>query len=260
MSACQTVKQSGKFGLLAILVLALSLGMTVESSAGWWKKHSRRFHGSGDIVTQTREVKDFDAIIIRGVADVEVVFADEFGAEIRADEELIDFITLEVSHHTLYLDLDEEIDNYDFDVYKDILIRITMPKLSEINVEGVGDILVERYSGDNLIVELSGVGDIVFKDFTGETLEVDLSGVGDIKMAGKVRDLSVTVSGVGDADLRKLESVDAVATVSGMGDLLVRATRSLKARVSGFGDIRYYGDPEKVRRSISGFGDIHASH
>ena len=46
------------------------------------------------------------------------------------------------------------------------------------------------------------------------------------------------------------------AVVSGSGDIQVTASQSLKARVSGSGDISYRGNPEKQDFKTSGSGDI----
>ncbi|NNF18253.1 MAG: DUF2807 domain-containing protein, partial [Flavobacteriaceae bacterium] len=68
--------------------------------------------------------------------------------------------------------------------------------------------------------------------------------------------LEIRMSGSGDLDAFDLEADDVEVQVSGSADVEVTANKSLKANVSGSGDIRYKGNPKKVDSRKSGSGDI----
>ncbi len=61
---------------------------------------------------------------------------------------------------------------------------------------------------------------------------------------------------VGASALLELVAREVEIGISGAGDATVHATESLKARVSGVGNITYYGDPEHKRTKVSGLGHI----
>ncbi|MFQ5608057.1 MAG: head GIN domain-containing protein [Candidatus Zixiibacteriota bacterium] len=222
---------------MAVAVITLlALGASV-AQADWWKFGRKSLRESGNIVTQTFELSDFNAVTLKSIADVEIRFGSDFTVEVEADEVYVDLMDLKVKRRNLTIDMDDD-DLFNFDLRSGIVVSITMPQLEDVSLKGIGDLLV--------------------RGFEGQSLEVELSGIGNIEIEGKVDELDATVSGIGDADLRDLEATRVWATVSGMGDLKVRATASVDARVSGFGDIVYYGRPKDIHRSISGFGDITA--
>jgi hypothetical protein len=66
----------------------------------------------------------------------------------------------------------------------------------------------------------------------------------------------VDVTGSGDFSGRDLTTNTTVVFVGGSGDASVYATSTLKASVSGSGDVHYGGNPHNVSKSKSGSGDI----
>ena len=60
----------------------------------------------------------------------------------------------------------------------------------------------------------------------------------------------------GDIEAYDLKADNVDATVSGAADIQVTANKSIKARVSGSGDISYKGNPVKVNTRSSGSRDI----
>ena len=227
------------------------------------RKTGRNRHRSGDVITEEREVRDFDEVTVKGLADVDISFGPEFKVIVTAHEDLIEDVRTDVRGDRLYVGLDTEENFFDWfdwgdDSDNELRISITMPELTYLNIKGIGEVDIDRFEGERLEVTLAGVGDLTIADFTGKRLYVDLTGVGSLDIRGEVDDLEVELSGVGDANLRNLEAKHVIAEVSGMGDLKVYASESIEAFSSGFGDIVYYGNPVKVRRRAKGFGDIYA--
>ena len=68
----------------------------------------------------------------------------------------------------------------------------------------------------------------------------------------------MTISGEGTALLRQLIARDAKAALSGDGSIMLTATHSLTARVSGSGTILYGGNPPHVAQRVTGSGTISA--
>jgi hypothetical protein len=68
----------------------------------------------------------------------------------------------------------------------------------------------------------------------------------------------VTLSGQRNALLRQLVARDADATLSGDGSIMLTATRSVTADVSGTGTVLYGGNPARVTQRVTGAGAVSA--
>ena len=219
--------------LLALLALLL---MFAPAEAGWKSWGKRGIEGSGELATRSFDVSDFDAIRIEGVAEVEVTIADEFSVELRTDDNLLDYVIVEVRRGTLILDMDDNIGDIQTD--EGFHYRISMPSFVALKIDGVGN------------VEAEGL--------QNEHFDLQMDGVGNVELQGTVDRLEVEMDGVGDADLRDFEAKEARIEVDGVGTVICTVTESLDATVNGMGNIKYYGDPPKVRESVDGFGKVAA--
>ena len=103
---------------------------------------------------------------------------------------------------------------------------------------------------------LKGSGIIEAVNVDAPALTVTLPGSGLLRVSGTVERLDVSLGGSGDAQLEGLVASDVHAVVSGSGRILVQATRSLDAAVSGSGAIVYTGSPAHVTSNVSGTGAI----
>jgi hypothetical protein len=216
---------------LLIFIMVLCLFATTVSAHDLFGLFKRGVKGSGDLTTESRDVKDFNRIKASGSFDVLVKVGEDYSLEITFDDNLIDIITTEVRGSTLYLDSEES-----FSSRRSCKINITLPELN--------------------LVKLSGSGDIDVVNLNSNKFEYIVSGSGDLSASGKVDDLEVRVSGSGDIDTKELIAQNVYVIISGSGDVRVHAEESFEGRISGSGDIDYYGNPENVSTSVSGSGDI----
>jgi len=187
--------------------------------------------GSGDRVTESRDLPDFTKIRTRGACDVYVTFGDTRSVSITFDDNLIDLIKTEVKGKTLRIYSDES-----YNSRKSCKVEITVPKLVAIKSSGSGDF------------ELSG--------FDDDSFDFSLSGSGDLTIDGRVKELEISISGSGDVDARRLIADEAYVSISGSGDVLVHAKSVFDGSVSGSGDITFYGEPKDISRSVRGSGSI----
>ncbi|MCP4291602.1 MAG: DUF2807 domain-containing protein [bacterium] len=217
-----------KTTLTIILVVMLS-----AASAQAWSFGSRgdRIEGSGDLETREFNVDDFDEISMGGAFSLQITFGDRQQVKVTIDDNLWDNLEVDVKSGKLEFDWDESCEPDG-----DCKIELVVTELKEVSIHGACDAEIE--------------------DFRGESFRYNLSGAGSLTMDGEVEDLKIRVSGAGDADTRKLTAENVDISVSGAGNAEVYASKSIKAKVSGVGQITYYGDPEKERTSVSGIGNI----
>jgi hypothetical protein len=151
--------------------------------------------------------------------------------KVSAEENLLGMIRTRVKGNSLIIDTKKNISPR-----KEIVIEITTPSLSDLDVSGANNIDVDNISCDEFNLDLSGAGTV---DLRGEVekFTADLSGAGSIKAKQlKAKDVRISVSGAASAD--------------------VYASKFLDASVSGVGSIEYFGDPEKTKTDVSGVGSI----
>ncbi len=102
----------------------------------------------------------------------------------------------------------------------------------------------------------SGAGDVTLVNLAQDDLHLDLSGAGDVEASGKVRNVAVTVSGVGNADLAKLDATDATVTASGVGNIDLNASGKVDASVLGVGNVSLHRKPAELTSRINGVGSV----
>lgn len=218
-----------KITLLIAVCLLVAGSVSAGNIFGLFDKD--RVEGSGDLITQKRNLDDFSRIKSYGSFDIFVTVGDKTSLSITFDDNLVDLITTEVAGKTLRIDHDGS-----FSSRKNCRIEITVPSLESVYLSGSGDVEVYNLNSD--------------------IFEMAISGSGDMKAEGKVNELELSISGSGDIDTRHLEADEVYAKVSGSGDMKIFARTSFSGKISGSGDITYYGDPEHVSSRVSGSGSI----
>jgi hypothetical protein len=106
---------------------------------------------------------------------------------------------------------------------------------------------------------MSGSGDLTIANYKQDKIELRVSGNGDVTAHGDVNDLTLEVSGSGDADLGGLKAKTADIEMSGSGDAKAAPTDSAKVKISGSGDVTLLTHPPRLETNVSGSGDLHTA-
>lgn len=246
------------------------------------------FGGSGQLVTEDREVGGFESVELRGSGELTISLGGEPSVTVEADSEVIDRVTTRVEGGTLILDVE---DTLLFGVGR-IVFEVTMPRLAGIELTGSGSIEVDELT-DELDVVLDGSGDIELAGTIG-SLAVDLDGSGRVDASALTAEtVSLLGGGSGDMDVnvdgdlltasvdgsmnitargsvvraevildgsgtfagRDLTAAEAVVEIPGSGAVEISVDEQLEVAISGSGDVTYYGSPE-LTSDISGSGSV----
>lgn len=105
-------------------------------------------------------------------------------------------------------------------------------------------------------IHLAGAGDAILEDVAQPTLSIDLKGAGSLTGSGRLSELSLTMSGAGDADLSLLRAHRVHVVASGAGNVTVAAWDTVTGRLSGVGDLRVFGDPYVREVRHTGIGNV----
>jgi len=213
----------------ALLIALLALTTAVSVQAGW--NNDNGIKGSGDPETRTLELKDFEAIDVGGAFEIKITRGDELMVTVTIDDNLWDVFEADVSGKELTLGWKKNVNPE-----VDAVVEIVMPTLRKIDIHGAADVEINDYKGDKFTFEVSGAGELV--------------------MDGEADELDISVSGAADIDTRDLKARKVEISVSGAGNAKVYASESFEGRVSGVGNITYYGNPEHTKTKVSGLGNI----
>jgi hypothetical protein len=235
-----------------LCVLLFTGLITLSCSAQWGKT----IKGNGNNVTLERSTGDYEGIAVSGWFDVDLVSGNEGDITLQGDENLLEYIITEVKDGKLVIKTEKGVNLKSSSWKSEIRITVPVESISSVSMSGSGDIVGKtKIKSDKFSTAMSGSGDITL-DIESNSLSASMSGSGDITLSGNTKDFDATISGSGDIEAYNLEADNVSATVSGSADIQVTAKKSIKARVSGSGDISYRGNPEKVDTKTSGSGDI----
>jgi Putative auto-transporter adhesin, head GIN domain len=195
----------------------------------------RERRSRGPAVSETREVSDFESISVRGSARLIVRVGATPSLSVEGPESAVKRLTTEVDGDTLYIRSSRK--EWVFGQGESRLtVNVTVPKLTELRLEGSNDVRLSGYDGGSSRIEIEGAA--------------------NLEAVGRLDELTIHMAGAGRANLRDLVAGDAKVTVDGVGSVHVNSTESLDATMNGVGAILYSGTPREVSTSMNGVGTI----
>ena len=207
------------------------------------------------MTTITKSTSDYDGIKCAGSFDYILVAGTEGKITLEGEENLLEYVIVEVKDNKLIVKTEHHI-NLKPSNNKTIKITIPFKDINSVSLAGSGDLWNEDViTATNLDVALAGSGDVVLKIAATNT-EGRVAGSGDLTLKGNTNKLEAKVAGSGDFHGFDLQSNHTEVAVAGSGDAEVVSNESLKARVSGSGDIEYRGNPKTEDSKVAGSGSI----
>ncbi|HPG05500.1 MAG TPA: head GIN domain-containing protein [Saprospiraceae bacterium] len=202
----------------------------------------------GDYIEQDLNLDDFDRIQLSIDAEVIVEQGDEQSVVVEAYESVVDNLNTDIRNGEWNIRLDHCARNI-----KDVVIRITVPRLDAVKVSGSGSVYsTNTFSASGMDIDISGSGKV---DMAINVLSLDgqISGSGDLVLEGSAENVDYRISGSGKYHGFNLDTKNTSMDISGSGDAEVLVSELLEVRISGSGDIFYKGNPQlDVRTSGSG--------
>lgn len=256
-----------KIKFLAIIAL------TVIFSLHSCEKELFFVNGNGEIKTEFRNPDIFYKLENSTSIDIIYKTADTSSITIRADDNLMKYITTEVLENTLEIKYQSGYSDLYFT--EKPLITITSPRLESAVIAGTAAFSADKMSGDAVTIKMSGSGDIsadqieckefsanvtgsgsiYIKDCQSDGSEVFLSGSGNLNIAGRSSESNFKISGSGNINAEKFMLGYASVIISGSGNAYTNIRELLNAFISGGGNIYLKGEPT-IRKTISGSGRI----
>lgn len=239
---------------LFIPIVLATLALSTLACAGLTFEFNRgvRVTGSGDVVTENRDVSGFDVIEFNTVGELLISQGEQESLSIEAEENILEHIRTEVRGGTLVIDVDDAVS---LDLNAPITYTVVVTDLREFKLNGLGNVKLDGLQADELELDMHGAGNLEARGLTADRLEVELSGLGSVTPVGAVDELVVSIPGSGNFSGADLQSRTARVRVSGLGNATVWVTGRLDVEISGAGNVSYYGSPD-VTQDVSGLGRV----
>ena len=216
----------------ALVAGSLLLALAATSCDDLTINEGERIDGSGNIITESRDVSGFDEVVVLGSGSVVVDVTGTESLTITADDNLMAVLTSEVKGTKLELGVDSV---KSISPSEGIEYQITATDLTAVSILGSADFVV------------TGVDTPSF--------DVLIAGSGDVQLAGAADGLNVEIAGSGGFAGEDLISAGGSITIAGSGSAVVNVTDELDVSIGGSGDVKYIGQPV-VNSSIGGSGSV----
>lgn len=206
---------------------------------------------AGPRTIEYRNLDTFDHLELAGSADLILTSDTSYDVKIEAGANLMPYIKTEVVNGELRI---YEKPNWTWN-FKNVRIWLSTTYLEQIVLAGSGSISGDEFTATQMEVGLSGSGRIVLG---AEVQDMDawITGSGRIELVGEANYTNVNISGSGDLEGRSFETQDADIEITGSGKCYLTIWNELYARITGSGDVIYYGNPSSIQTEITGSGTV----
>jgi hypothetical protein len=214
-----------------------------------------RVRGNGIVKAESRDIDSFDKIHVSGNIDVYVTQGPVSPVRVEADENLLQYIEIEVRGDIINI---KTKDRYDLNPTRDIKVYVSSPMVSGFEASGACHIFGgNKFTSPRQVdINLSGASGVTL-DLNAPSIDADLSGACSIDLRGETKDLVIEGSGSSSAKCMDLKAENVDIDLSGAGDVETFASVSLDVDVSGAASVKYKGNPTQNKSiSISGAGSV----
>lgn len=239
------------FTLALLLVGSLSL-----SAQNWGWGSSKTIRGNGDLINETRDLREFDGVSACCNFEVIITQSSTQSVEIEAESNVMEYISTEVSGGRLEIGFKE---NVSLKNVKDIVITISMRELEYLGASSSAKIITKTaFDGRDLELDASS-GSRITCAFAGEDIRANVSSGAKIILEGKGQSIKADASSGGNIRAKGFVAVEGEANASSGGGVEVQVTDELEADASSGGSVRYTGSVKDVDSDTSSGGSVRRS-
>ncbi len=189
--------------------------------------------GSRNIVTQDRQVEPFKRVKAIGGLSLIIDVGQPQRVSVIADDNLQSHILTQIKEGTL-----------EISTQKGFLLVPSKPIRIQINASE----LVSLSTSGATQTEVTGLN--------GHSFDVASTGEAKLVLAGKTDNASYAMSGAAQLDARNLQAEAVSLDMTSEAKAEVYASKKLSVKISGEGNVTYYGSPPIVDQAVFGSGKI----
>lgn len=196
---------------------------------------TKSIRGSGNTITETRNIPAITSVQLEGSAEVEIMQGNVQSVTVSGYENLVPIFITQVNNGNLVLRFEDPYYNVR---RNNIKVTIVVPDLLAVRSNGSGQISISNFLNKiNFNASINGSGNITVNNSSFIKMVLDVNGSGNIKAYGCT---------AGDTE----------AEIHGSGNIEITCINKITAHIYGSGNIDYWGNPVATDVQISGSGRV----
>ena len=209
-----------------------------------------RVIGSGNIISEERQVSDFSSISIGSSMNL---FIEQTGSEslrIEADDNIIPYIStqktgeeLKIQYKLVSLTTKNPVNCY-----------VTVKDLSKIKVSSSATVKCDDLKTENLSIEMASSSKGTLTVHVTK-LDLNIGSSADLTLSGEAVSQDIKLGSSGKLEAYNLVSKDCKIVAQSSGFANINVSEKLDAQISSSALVNYKGDPE-INSKISSSGDL----
>ncbi|WP_052143728.1 head GIN domain-containing protein [Wocania ichthyoenteri] len=208
--------------------------------------------GNGNVETQERTINEpFSAIKATEGLNVYLTQSNSESITVEADENLHDLIITEVVDGVLKIHTSENIGK---STSKKVMV--SFKNISAITSTSGSDVYSTNTITTNHLKLNSTSGSDMKLEVNTSILECKSTSGSDLRLSGKTEKLIAEATSGSDIKASNLIAESSQVKATSGADISVNTVKELTAKATSGGDIRYYGNPEKVNKNKSSSGSV----
>jgi hypothetical protein len=209
--------------------------------------------GSGNIITETRNVSAFSKVNVATSIDVDVQQGPQASVIVEADDNLMKYIETRVVGGELKIRLEN------ISIWNDatIKVHIIAPQFDALKASSSAEIISKNTITSTSKIKLSASSSAnIDVELDAPSVDVEASSSADIKATGRTKEVTVDASSSASVELDKLQAEIVNAEASSSADVSVFASVKINAKANSSGDISYTGGATDVTKKESSSGTV----
>jgi hypothetical protein len=204
---------------------------------------------------EIRPVLPFNMIALKGRGHLIIEQGDAEALRMEGPDEALGRITTGVKDGSLEILYHRRwLDWFSSPHGPEVNFFITARELREIKLVGAGSIKSPSLKSSDLSIAISGAGNADLR-VEAQNLKSKVTGSADLRLSGSVNRQDVTISGAAKYLARDLASNEAFVEIRGAGNATLNVAEHLRVRIAGTGDVSYTGTAT-LQQSIVGVGTV----
>jgi hypothetical protein len=235
------------------LLLFLILSYTACKKDSWCREC---FERTGKVVTKRRAVSAFNQIVVNHNLSVFITQDTTFDLQIEAGENMMDFITTDVTDSVLTIQNKSRC-NWTRNYKKPYNLYIKVPSIKNIISNTSGNVKsLNVLTGNKLNIEIETSGDIELT-VNHTTITSNVKGSGNLILHGNVFHHESTIKSPSFLYCQDLASNSTSLKSRTSGLCYINVTNKLDCYIENIGDVYCYGNPVSINKTNNGKGVLY---
>lgn len=226
--------------ILSVFTLAFVLSLSFPANAA----------------SRTLKLDNFTGIALNNSFSVILKQGSKQSVKIEGSQDVIDNINTTVKNGTWHIHTKKKNGNWNSNNKTKTTVYITIPKLTNLAVNGSGSVQAGSFNVSDLKLAISGSGKITIKLDASGAVKSAISGSGNINVSGKGNSMTANIAGSGSVMGKAFSVKSMKASIAGSGNVYGEVSKSVSASIAGSGSVYYTGNPSDVSSKTSGSGKL----